>query len=836
MTGLSMTVTQRATCPVCLKNSGTYLGAKKGYSLYRCAVCATDFVSPVPEEEILEKMYDNPAWFGGSENGGYQDYDLQTKNVLPLFRDVLSELEGGAANRTLLDVGCGFGIHLSLAANDGWRCAGVEPSDYARKIMEDRHGCAIPVVKRISEIVGGPFDIILLLDVIEHVSDPYRLFQELTRRGAIGPETRFAITTPNARSRSALFDPLGWVHRTPPAHLVYYSPESFRVLFSHMQYSGLVVTGIYPQQSSSESFRYADENFWVNDVMSTGEGLLCIATVGATGATAAMHGKDQRELDGHERELVETQRCGDRICYELVEQDEVTRMRSTFRIGNWQQMLSSEWLVESLRGEVQGRDTQLEQLAQTIEQLQTERKLKGARVEQLEKQLQVGQIKSEELARQVDALRAELDGKTRELQAHRSSRLYRFATTWRSEPWSVRKLSELLQLLLAATMPAAAKSACRKVASVFAARSANAQRSEIVAPAPYYVTQPFVQQSSRPRVLHAIANFMTGGSSRLVVDLIEHLGDRFEQEVITSYIPSPPAYAGLEIHECKQGNLLNQIADQLGRFRPALVHIHYWGDCDERWYRTVFAAAERFGCKIIENINTPVSPYRSEAIARYVYVSQYVCSTFGSGDARETIIYPGSDFRRFARQAETMPDDCVGMVYRLEPDKLSEQSIDVFIKVVARRPGTKVRIVGGGSYLSLFKKAADKAGFGDAFHFTGYVSYDELPRIYQELSVFVAPVWKESFGQVSPFAMNMGIPVVGYAVGAIPEIVADPDLVAPPGDSDRLADIVISLLEDRERRLEIGRRNAARARSLYSVEAMIDRYRDTYDEVLGVRA
>ncbi len=38
--------------------------------------------------------------------------------------------------------------------------------------------------------------------------------------------------------------------------------------------------------------------------------------------------------------------------------------------------------------------------------------------------------------------------------------------------------------------------------------------------------------------------FMTGGSSRLVVDLFEHLGHRYDQEVITSFIPTPRPTGG----------------------------------------------------------------------------------------------------------------------------------------------------------------------------------------------------------------------------------------------------------------------------------------------------
>ncbi len=91
---------------------------------------------------------------------------------------------------------------------------------------------------------------------------------------------------------------------------------------------------------------------------------------------------------------------------------------------------------------------------------------------------------------------------------------------------------------------------------------------------------------------------------------------------------------------------------------------------------------------------------------------------------------------------------------------------------------------------------------------------------------------KESFGQVSPFAMSMGLPVVGYDVGALAEITGDRRLLAPKGDSLALAAIVTALLDDRARRLAIGEHNRRRAHELFSVETMAGRYEALYDELL----
>ena len=340
-------------------------------------------------------------------------------------------------------------------------------------------------------------------------------------------------------------------------------------------------------------------------------------------------------------------------------------------------------------------------------------------------------------------------------------------------------------------------------------------------------------ESQRPRIAHIIANFMTGGSSRLVVDLIENLGHVYEQEVITSCIPNPPNYVGLNICEYSNSSSSENILAHLQSFRPRIIHIHFWGDSDTSWYEKMFSAIKKYECCVVENINTPVPPLTSRHIDKYVYVSDYVKENFGYSQPHHLTIYPGSNIELFCRRDEqSIPDDCIGMVYRLEKDKLSQNSIDVFIKVVQQRPQTKVLIIGGGTFLEIYRNAVNQAKVADNFTFTGYVAYEELPSLYEKMSVFVAPVRKESFGQVSPFAMNMGIPVVGYNVGGLMEIINSYDLLADRDDSNQLAKITIDLLNNREKRLRIGEDNRKRFLELFSLEAMIDSYRSLYKELL----
>jgi glycosyltransferase involved in cell wall biosynthesis len=405
------------------------------------------------------------------------------------------------------------------------------------------------------------------------------------------------------------------------------------------------------------------------------------------------------------------------------------------------------------------------------------------------------------------------------------------------QPWGFKKIARIAYLAGAIVTPQLVRTKLSplvyKVKTQFNSSGAEllTNNSENGA---YLVKHPEPILSNRANVVHVIANFMTGGSSRLVVDLIESLGTHYQQRVVTSFIPAPAAYVGVDIIELRFPVDEQPFVDYFSQLKPDLIHVHYWGDCDESWYAKAITAAEKLNIPVIENINTPVAPYISNVIRRYVYVSDYVRHVFGQNDPSHVTIYPGSDFSHFSRKfGERVAGDCIGMVYRLERDKLNEDAIDPFIRAVKKRQKTRVLIVGGGSLLEPFRQKVAEAGLSDSFEFTGYVSYDALPDLYRRMSVFVAPVWKESFGQVSPFAMNMRIPVVGYDIGAIGEIVSNQALLAEPGNAEMLSDIIVRLLDSPSERKRIGEFQRRRAQDYFSVEAMVKAYGAVYQEIMA---
>lgn len=352
---------------------------------------------------------------------------------------------------------------------------------------------------------------------------------------------------------------------------------------------------------------------------------------------------------------------------------------------------------------------------------------------------------------------------------------------------------------------------------------------------PYCVTLKHPLELNRKKVLHFIENFYTGGSSRLIIDIIEYYGHKYDHKIFTMAYRGEEEFLNIDVEIIDVG-LKKDIINKIGEYNPDIIHVHIW---EGNWYHKVFDILDSVKQKaIIENINTPIAPITRDYIKRYVFVSNYVVENFYNiGDSRSQVIYPGSNFEMFTRELDEkyLAKDTIGMVYRLGYDKLNQHSIDVFIKTVKKRPETKAIIVGGGPQYEYYVDKVKKAGVYSNFLFTGYIPYVDLPEWYEKFTIFVAPVWQESFGQVSPFAMSMGIPVAGYEIGALNEIIDNNSLLAKPGDSDSLSDILIGLLNDYNKCIEIGRFNQKRAQELFGVQKMVDDYYALYEELTSAR-
>ena len=140
-------------------------------------------------------------------------------------------------------------------------------------------------------------------------------------------------------------------------------------------------------------------------------------------------------------------------------------------------------------------------------------------------------------------------------------------------------------------------------------------------------------------------------------------------------------------------------------------------------------------------------------------------------------------------------------------------------------------------YRDELDKAVAEAGLGEAVRLVGHC--DDMPAAYLVADIVCAPsLQPEPFGRTAVEPQAMGRPVLAADHGAARETVVHGQTgwLAAPGDAAAWAQALAAAIDaGPARRAAIGRAGAARARKLYSVEAMCAATLAVYTRLVGRR-
>jgi len=174
---------------------------------------------------------------------------------------------------------------------------------------------------------------------------------------------------------------------------------------------------------------------------------------------------------------------------------------------------------------------------------------------------------------------------------------------------------------------------------------------------------------------------------------------------------------------------------------------------------------------------------------------------------------------------------------RLEKRKGLPYLLQAYAQVKARMPDTRLLIVGpDGGMRQSCEAFVQRERLKDVV-FTGYVSEEDLPRYYSTADVFCAPnTGNESFGIILLEAMAAGTPVVASDIEGFAYVVGHQTegLLMPRRDSDALADALLQLLGDPDRRQEMGRNGQIKAQS-FDWSRVSQQVLSFYERVAGER-
>lgn len=242
---LNSRVLETGRCYCC---GGTQVRESRDRHGFRHVVCQSCRHSRVHPDELVpsQEVYTNDYFDGtthqrtGGKLGYAETYaDLSTTHRASLYRRYAREVarlarREGLARPRVLDYGCAYGLFLKVLSEELGEAevhgAEVDPQVCARASANlggapvyhagsPRGRAAIP---------RGYFDVVTMIDVIEHLDDPQAYLELLAE--CARPGGHLLVSTPNIESFNARLYGDRWVLHTPPFHTYYFGRRSISAL------------------------------------------------------------------------------------------------------------------------------------------------------------------------------------------------------------------------------------------------------------------------------------------------------------------------------------------------------------------------------------------------------------------------------------------------------------------------------------------------------------------------------------------------------------------------------------------------------------------------------
>lgn len=150
--------------------------------IVECCDCGLKYLNPMPHPEAMQRIYD------------FDVYPDSTNNNPVLMEHFYEKVKTFHPNvKSVLEIGCGTGDFLGWLQGKGLEVAGVEFADSQHRLKYT--GKFYPGTMETVQI-EEKYDVVFLLNVIEHLADPKRVLEKIAK--ILNPGGVLLLRHPNA--------------------------------------------------------------------------------------------------------------------------------------------------------------------------------------------------------------------------------------------------------------------------------------------------------------------------------------------------------------------------------------------------------------------------------------------------------------------------------------------------------------------------------------------------------------------------------------------------------------------------------------------------------------
>jgi SAM-dependent methyltransferase len=209
-------------CPACAQvTEQRFLYSLNGCNILRCTTCG---LGQAEAPAFDPASYYTGKYFSGAQSDGYADYLTAEPVLRREFAKTVVFIRQWCNGGRLVEIGCAYGFFLH-EAKKYFDVSGIELAADAAIYCQRSGLSVLPGVANETTLDRDrKVDVIVMLDVIEHLPDPRGTLVLLSRH--LGPGGIIVITTGDFGSVAARLCGRYWRLMTPPQHLWFFGRES----------------------------------------------------------------------------------------------------------------------------------------------------------------------------------------------------------------------------------------------------------------------------------------------------------------------------------------------------------------------------------------------------------------------------------------------------------------------------------------------------------------------------------------------------------------------------------------------------------------------------------
>ena len=225
---------QVSECAACLSKRVSPFATIRFISYYRCRHCGFIFANPRPTDAYLKEFYNSPFYNNyrvcERQRLAIDKYFSISTQSIPMVADWIKDYP----KARVLDFGCGPGSFLAyLRDKYGFTdLYGVELNKQSAAVAREMHG--LHIATDLSDVQSESFDIVVLIEVIEHINDVEHIMKLVNK--LVRPGGKLLVTTDAVNNIVSTYFPSWAPHFTGPSHISLFSESALSQLLSRFGY------------------------------------------------------------------------------------------------------------------------------------------------------------------------------------------------------------------------------------------------------------------------------------------------------------------------------------------------------------------------------------------------------------------------------------------------------------------------------------------------------------------------------------------------------------------------------------------------------------------------